>query len=585
MSPHLRRTPVHLALLAALCLAGGPSWGQQVLIDRGIRANGLWCFPLITDSLTYVYLPDQASLALDEQKLPQFSFLRYVFDEPGTGGNPSATGAGAGGAVLHFLVLYETPPGKITGAQKQLRETLHNDAATLRGPLVFDEARYALISSILLGGKTPEQKLLAIGQAPVLEGSRVALSFEMDPRSSTLLLESFKMPTPDISLVFDLAFRGLTEAYNAQLTVNWSEVRKSSAFKAGGSVYFISAEVEKTLDDLRRNNAITLHTSGTDANSEALVNAVYGKLLDLLFRPVEPATVPKEQRGGLFDAIGALLSPKGGKSTGGILSRFNLHAGYQVKDLKSSGSSVLRFDSRLSSTRHHLVTFNIGNLYSRHGTDRRFFRTVALEDADFQQREVGISVDGSLAGEFAKMINSVTVTLRKVHQNGDQTIREQVVTRQNFSDSSGRFAFRYGSHGDADRLQWLGYEYRTTWQFQGGGVYSTRWTRDSASMINLFAPYSRQTVEIVGDPKSLAPQGVRAVVVQVDYPFFGDRKREQVTIQPGDTTGTKPFEVSLPLDQRRYDFKITWIKGGGERLVSAGTDSTGVLFIDEIPGK
>ena len=69
---------------------------------------------------------------------------------------------------------------------------------------------------------------------------------------ATLLLESFKMATPDVSIVFDMTFAGLTEAYQAHLTVDWSEVRESEAFSAGASIYFVSADVEKVFDDLRR---------------------------------------------------------------------------------------------------------------------------------------------------------------------------------------------------------------------------------------------------------------------------------------------------------------------------------------------
>ena len=47
-----------------------------------------------------------------------------------------------------------------------------------------------------------------------------------------------QMRTPDISIVFDMTFTGLTEAYDADLTIDWAEVRKSQAFGAGGSVYF-----------------------------------------------------------------------------------------------------------------------------------------------------------------------------------------------------------------------------------------------------------------------------------------------------------------------------------------------------------
>jgi len=45
----------------------------------------------------------------------------------------------------------------------------------------------------------------------------------------------------------------------------------------------------------------------------------------------------------------------------------------------------------------------------------------------------------------------------------------------------------------------------------------------------------------------------------------------------------KMFEITLPLDQYGYDYAITWIKPGGQQLMTRGTDSSGLIFIDELP--
>jgi hypothetical protein len=181
-----------------------------------------------------------------------------------------------------------------------------------------------------------ERKLMAIGQAPVLEGSRIALSFEVDPERSKLLLESFQMNTPDISIIFDLSFSGLTDAYNAKLTVDWSEVQKYEKIAGGANVYFISAELEKVYEELQRKSAIKLETAGSDGNMEALVNNAYGKLTDLLFRKVESEQANPAERGGINNLLESLFSNRGG---GGALSSsklfgFGAHAAYRLKDIK-----------------------------------------------------------------------------------------------------------------------------------------------------------------------------------------------------------------------------------------------------------
>ena len=51
---------------------------QQIKVDRGVRVNGLWCFPLISDSSSYLYLSANAKLSVNESSVAQFSFIRYV---------------------------------------------------------------------------------------------------------------------------------------------------------------------------------------------------------------------------------------------------------------------------------------------------------------------------------------------------------------------------------------------------------------------------------------------------------------------------------------------------------------------------
>jgi hypothetical protein len=574
-----------VALATALvALAPSDARAQQFLIDRGVQAAGLWCFPLATEPKTYVYLPSAARLATDDGGRPQFSFVRYVAPAQAGAEGPESIRTAGGGGVLHFLVLIETPEAAVTEAVKALREKVKDNEVTLRGPIVFSEGRYGLVSSVLVKPDAPpERKLLATGRAPVLEGNRLAFSFDLSPEQATLLRQSLQMRTPDVSIVFDMTFSGLNEAYDADLTIDWSEVRHTQSFGAGGSIYFVGADVEAAFDEMRRNNAIQLRSRGTDASMEALLNTVYAKLLELMFRPAEPERVPAAERGGLMDALSALVGNHGAlgsrRTTG-----FGLNVAYQLKDLRSSGISTLNFNHRASVERHSFITFNIGDFYQRYGRDTAFFRDVSLDDPTFKQRDVQIGIDGALLPEFDRYINGVTVMLRKRHQNGEEeTPKELVLDRQAIQKKPSSFKLAYGWNGDDDRAAWLQYEYRTHWSFRGGGAYQTEWTRAEAPMIDLFVPYERRVVQIVGSMEALKKQQVRAVVVDVDYPFFGDHRRQTVVLRP-DQPGEEPrIEITLPLGQQQYGYAITWQLEGNRRLTAKGQDATGVVFIDELP--
>jgi hypothetical protein len=578
------RPVLALAVVLLGVLAPRGAAAQQILVDRGIQAAGLWCFPLLEDSLSYLYLPSQADLAMEADSTPVFSFLRYIDLKPSAEKDETRSVAEAGGGgILNFLILYRTPKEQVAEAQQTLRTRLDNKNVKIRGPVVFEKARYSLISSILVKDSTESRyRVLTTGEAPVLEGSRMAFTFGLDPQASKLLLESFKMATPDVSLTFELGFTGLTDSYDAELDVAWDEVQQSQAFSAGASIYFVSADVDLGFEKLRKNGAIKLRTSGAHAQMENLLNTVYDKLLTLMFTPIKPETVPEDQRGGLMSALGALTGPQGPMGSRSLLG-FGANVAFQMKDFQTTGKSVLTFKGRSERKLNHFIVFNIGDLYQRYGSDTRYFRDVHLWDPAFQKREIFVGVDGDIEKEFSKIINSVTIFMEKKHQNGEVTDQTLIVRKGTFQNGQVPVSAFYGNHGDTNRNDWLKYKYKTTWQFQGGGTLSTDWTVSDAAMIALYTPFSRRTISLDGDMTKMAGAGVRAVAVRIDYPFFGVQRHEQRTVRPSDPKADARFEVTLPNDVRDVDYSITWFLADGKSKSTKGKDGSGVIFIDEMP--
>lgn len=553
---------------------------QQIQIDRGIRVNDLWCFPTLEDSLVYLYLPDDARLGLDKHGAPQFSMIRYVDNASASTTNEASIGQASGGAVLHFTVLYETEKSKIAKAEKALKEKLGNNSLRLGGPIIFKEGRHSLVSSVLnRNNNSVERSILAIGKAPVVEGSWVPLSFELTPEQSKILLESFKMATPDISLVFDMSFEGITDAFQADMTVDWSAIKKDQHYRAGGSAYFVGADVEVQIAEMVRNNSIKLTSTGRDANTESLISKLYDRIVQLLYDPVKPEKMMEEEQ--MSGVISQLLDPTSGLLASRNTTGFGLFAGFKYKDIQSEGKSVMHFNTRSVNQKHHFITFNIGNFYKHYGDKTNHFKTISLEDPDFQQREVRVGIDGDLAEEFDKMINSVTVNLQKVHQSGDTTMRELVVRKSDIVNNEG-LRMIYGSVNERNRSNWLNYKIKTKWHFSAGyGVYETPWKDHNSAMINLFAPFERRNIQLLGDINTLVD--VKAIVVKVDYSIFGQNRSFQKVIRPGENLTEKSFQLITPIDEFEYNYTINWIKSDGRRLKKTGKDRFGLLFLDEIP--
>ncbi|MFD0861690.1 hypothetical protein ACFQ1M_05695 [Sungkyunkwania multivorans] len=565
--------------LVGLCFVGR---SQSVLIDRGVNAQGLWCFPIHKNENTYLYLPERARLSINKDSLPEFSYLRYILEKPSESETKTITEADGGG-ILNFMVLYDTPEESIVNAERFLKKKLENDSITIRGPVVFNSGKYTLISSILNPTSgTNKPQILGTGEAPILENSKIPLSFSIDPVKSKLLLESFKMATPDVSLVFELSFSGLTENYEAELEIDWSEVKKSHAFDAGGSIYFVGADVGLGFDKLRKDQAIKFTSTGSDASMESLVQTVYTKLLDLMFKKVPLEQVPDEHRGGLEDAIGSLISGNGAMGSRNTTG-FGLNVSYQYKEHRTTGKSNMVFNGRSNVSRNHYVTFNAGNLYKEYGENKEIFKDVPLWDPAFQQRDVYVGIDGNIEREFDKMLNSVTVKLNKKHENGDETIKEVLLTKDTFKASNGKVAMKYLNHEDTDRSQWLHYDYMTTWKFIGGGSYSEEWKTENAAMINLYTPFQRRKIELSGDLASLKDNDIRAIAVRIKYDFFGDPKTQNLTLYPSDNINEKYFEITLPKGVEEVDYSITWFLKNEAPRQKKGVDKYGLIFIDEMP--
>lgn len=569
---------ITLVVLIGYCLISN---GQSILIDQGVNADGLWCFPIHKKENSYRYLPQRARLSLQNDSIPEFSFLRYITEKPSENNSKTITEAGGGG-ILNFLVLYDTPQELISNAERFLKKKFENDEIIIEGPIIFDSGKYTLVSSILNPAGESKKSILGSGSAPIIENSKIPLSFNVDPLKSKLLLESLKMSTPDVSLIFELGFSGLTENYEAELEIDWSEVKKSHAFDAGGSIYFVGADVGLGFDKLRKDNAIKFTSVGKDESMESLVQTVYTKLLELMFKPTPLEQVPEEHRGGLEDAIGSLIGSNGAMGSRNTTG-FGLNVGYQYKEHRTKGKSNMVFKGRSLVNRNHYITFNAGNLYKKYGDNKDIFKDVPLWDPAFQQRDVYVGIDGTIENEFDKMLNSVTVKLNKKHQSGDATLKEVLLTKNTYKESNGKIAMSYLNHGDADQNEWLNYEYQTVWKFIGGGTYSEDWKTATASMINLYTPFQRRKIEISGDVETLKEKNVRAVAVKINYDFFGEPKSKNLTIYPKKELNDKFFEITLPKGSDKVEYTITWYVKNAAPIQKNGIDEYGLLFIDEFP--
>ena len=73
--------------------------------------------------------------------------------------------------------------------------------------------------------------------------------------------------------------------------------------------------------------------------------------------------------------------------------------------------------------------------------------------------KIYVGIDGSLEREFDRMVNNVTVTLKKQHQDGSVTTKQVAVNKKVYLDSLGNLYMTYLNHKDVNLLEWMKYDY------------------------------------------------------------------------------------------------------------------------------
>ncbi|MBI3139903.1 MAG: hypothetical protein HYZ15_15100 [Sphingobacteriales bacterium] len=272
---------IFLSMMLATALAL-PSLAQPINLDRPVKAGELTCFPDIGNENQYYYISDKPHLARGTDGKPQFSFLRYAenkvsgADQPGT--------EAEGGGIVHAVVSLEVTQDQIREAQRELQRLKPN--AQLLGPVVYKSGKFGIVSSF----KDPQgglsKQVVGLGNAPVLDGQKAAVSIQLTRQGAKILWESFNTVAPDISFTFEMEVAGYRSPKKAVIEANFDQIYDHKAFNVGLATTFLAAEIKGTFDDLVRSGAIKVTQIGEDEKMEAMIATAYNKISDMMFAPM-----------------------------------------------------------------------------------------------------------------------------------------------------------------------------------------------------------------------------------------------------------------------------------------------------------
>lgn len=612
-----------------------PLLSQQILLDKPVKAGELTLFPDLNDQNAYYYLSDKPRIGLDDKGRPQFSFLRFV-ENKSSDSDEKEKKEGEGGGIVHAVVQLGVTEDQLRDARTALRRI--NNRGKIEGPVVYRGGTIALISSFTNTEGELTKQVIGLGKAPILDGQKAAISMELTKKGAKILWQSFKTPTPDMSISFEMELSGFRSPIRALLEANFDQVYEHKNFQAAVASPILAAEIKASFDDLVKNGAIKLTQVGEDENLDKLIEMAYSKLTRMMFEPVEGTGTPN---------LGQLSSTLGGNSQPSMLDRattmlntanrqsniqsYNvpdeqlnrditneeaaeiqrnhrqgdstnarnpqrertqngggnsapslaIAASFEMKRVRQRGTFTLDFNKYLADNLVIRFDENFGQINCK-----ACFREINLDDPLYKQREIVAFLDGLNLEDFGKYVNYVNVIMKKDHEEGDITIDEVRIDRKNFNASGNNFKMLYGWKGDNNRKNWEKYKFKTEWNFFGGIKVENDWEEKITSTIPIAPPFRRTIIDLEADPDIIKDAGVRFIEIVLHYEIAGQKQAKRLKLNTKSQQFSGQLEIIQAPDKLDYEYEITW-HIPGKPAISSGvtTSNSSILFVDNLSDK
>ncbi len=260
-----------IAVLLFFCSI--PCLKAEVSLEEVVQAGGFAFYRDHADPHKYYYVPGEPRLAMKRDGTPEFTFIKY-----------SKTGGDIKGGIVHFLVTWGLSDGELMSAGSALQ--MIDPQAKVSGPVPFKEGSFKIVSATAGEGGLFNVKVCGEGKAPIMPNQKAAVSIALTQEGATLLWESFKNPTSDVSVMFMMKYTGITPAYQAKLKVDWDKVytHHEIGLQAKGTIQMVQlqADVKAILDELRQKGAIQLEVVGENENMQKLLEVAYNHLIKLM---------------------------------------------------------------------------------------------------------------------------------------------------------------------------------------------------------------------------------------------------------------------------------------------------------------
>ena len=588
------------ALTALLCLglslACVPAWAV-VHYEEGRRMiKGILLLQEVGDPKAYYYIPQFPRLATKPDGSLEILCLQYA--------DADASGK-ANGGLFHALIEFTLPEDVLTELDKELKKQV--PGARIVGPVPLLHAAkdgeagggsFRIVSGILAereeGGFT--QSVVKSDEAPLLPGSKAVVAAILTAEGATLLWNSLKSPTSDVSVSIHAYYEAAVQAYNAKVTADVTTVYKHLSEVQNRQQNYTKRQVRRVIDDLQRTGSLKIEsldrTAGLGIKAsemDGILQVVTSKLTELMFDhtggwAADPARETAVENNQIQ-----------GRQSRGFLSRLFRGTGdqkyytddqYVLKDRTDIRHNVFTLVLTKNSTIRVPVDTagNLGGLYAALGEDARYFRIVNMADPAFERHTIHFQVDGGSVASFEDTVNFVAVNLRKEYPDQPAVSRSVRFTDADVKAGKTIQEISLPRLGMPGTDWWSNFEYQIVWGLRGGRQMSEpapegAWKRGTSATIAIDPPFEKRVIEIDADRQLFLAKGVTAAVVEFATRLAGQPKRDQsVILRATDASPTTKLAVyhdrGAPVG-----VQVKWFSSAGESIGSRQLLDSNLLYL------
>lgn len=575
-----------LLLLRAMPAIAVPMYDEGALLIKGVQL-----LRDKDDKNGYYYVPQTPRLSTKADKSYELLFLKYT-----------GKAKECNGGIFHALVEFSLPDSLVGAVEVELKKK--NKDGRILGPVPMMhhsakdgetvEPSFRIISATLSSNQMM-RNVISSGKAPLTPGSKAAIAALLTEQGATLLWESLKRNTSDVSISLDAYYEAAVKGYNAVVTADMSLVYRHFSTISNKQSGYKKEQIRKVVDSLAKVGGLKVEVFDRSQSlgiktgeMEAILNLVTNKLTEALFNlekgwavPPNPVSQDKGFRevGKVDDGKDRTVGQIGdyiymGPFAGLFGSKFNNEYipddQYVLKDIKDirTNSFVLNL-SKSSTIKVPIHTAgNIGSVYSLLGNTERYFKIVNMDDAAFQRKEVVFQVDAKYKEGFSEWVNAVSVNFRKRYGDEHDAVTKSISF---LSDDLNKGTFQ--KIIDFPRLgiatdDWDYYEYQVKWDLNRSDTDTVQtdslWIKSHLPFVLLDFPLEKKEISLDVDKSAFLEKGVKTVQILFSAPLAGKKRLVRtVFLRSADAESIKTVAVYHDPKQL-IEYEVHWYPSRGE---------------------